>query len=74
MFLRSYSLPTVGRIVESCLRVYSSVSHNQTGSKFDIVIGGGGIMGCSSSYFLAKKVSPSSICIIERDIEVRLHY
>ena len=35
-----------------------------------MVIGGGGIMGCSSALFLAQRVQPSSICIVERDPKV----
>ena len=46
----------------------SSVCHEE--GSYDIVIAGGGIMGCSSAYFLAKRRPPSSICIVERDTEV----
>ena len=38
---------------------------------YEVVIGGGGIMGCSTAFFLAQRIPPSSICIIERDPEVR---
>ena len=27
-------------------------------------------MGCSSAYFLADRIPPSSICIVERDVKV----
>lgn len=32
-----------------------------------MIIGGGGVMGCSSAYFLSQRISPNKICIIERD-------
>ena len=38
----------------------------------DVVIAGGGIMGLASAYFLAKRIDPTRICIIERDNQVRL--
>lgn len=34
---------------------------------YPVVIGGGGIMGCSSAYFLTRSFPPSQICIVERD-------
>ncbi len=30
-------------------------------------------MGCSSAYFLAQRIPPSSICILERDPTVCMH-
>ena len=39
--------------------------------QYDIVIGGGGIMGCSSAYFLASRLSPSAMCVVERDTKVK---
>ena len=38
--------------------------------QYDVVIAGGGIMGCSSAYFLAQRIPGSSICVIERDPKV----
>ncbi|XP_065842241.1 FAD-dependent oxidoreductase domain-containing protein 1-like [Oscarella lobularis] len=34
---------------------------------YDVCIVGGGIMGSSSAYFLANKIAPSSIRVVERD-------
>ena len=42
------------------------------GGHCDVVVAGGGIMGCSSAFFLAQRVPPSSICIVERDPTVRM--
>ena len=39
--------------------------------QYDVVIGGGGIMGCSSAYFLASRLPPSAICVVERDTKVK---
>ena len=39
---------------------------------YDVVIAGGGIMGCSSAYFLASRIPPSSICVVERDTKVHI--
>ena len=39
-------------------------------TSYDVVIAGGGVMGCSSAYFLAKRMPGSSICIVERDPNV----
>ena len=55
-----------------CLRFCRGFSSSPAGKKacgggYDVIIAGGGIMGCSSAFFLAQRVSPSSICIIERD-------
>ena len=47
--------------------------------QYEVVIGGGGIMGCSSAYFLASSVSggarlpPSAICVVERDTKVIIY-
>jgi FAD-dependent oxidoreductase domain-containing protein 1 len=43
------------------------VSAKRFGSRYHVILGGGGIMGCTSAYFLTKRFSPSEICIIERD-------
>ena len=51
---------------QGILRHYSS-----TGGHHDVIIAGGGIMGCASAYFLAQRMSPTSICIVERDPTVR---
>lgn len=50
-------------------RGFSSLSASEKAGSggYDVVIAGGGIMGCSSAYFLALRVPPSSICVIERD-------
>ena len=47
-------------------------SSNEAGSDrtYSVVIAGGGIMGCSSAYFLAQRIPPSSICVVERDSKV----
>ena len=37
---------------------------------YEVIIVGGGIMGLSCAYFLARRINPSSICIIERDLKV----
>ena len=37
---------------------------------YDVVIAGGGVMGCSSGYFLARRIPGHSVCIIERDTKV----
>ena len=37
---------------------------------YDVIIAGGGVMGLSSAYFLARRINPSSICVIERDLKV----
>lgn len=38
--------------------------------QYDVVIAGGGVMGCSSAYFLARRIPGHSVCIIERDTKV----
>ncbi len=38
---------------------------------YDVVISGGGVIGCSSAYFLARRMPGRSVCIIERDPKVR---
>ena len=45
-------------------RASSSPSH------YDICIVGGGIMGMASAFFLANKLDPTGICVIERDTTV----
>ena len=40
---------------------------------YDVVIAGGGIMGSSSAYFLAQRIPPSSICVVERDSKVHVN-
>ena len=37
---------------------------------YDVVLGGGGIIGCASAYFLAKRIPAERICVIERDPSV----
>ncbi len=54
-----------GGVPES-LSSYSTLS-----TSYEVIIGGGGIMGCSSAFFLAQRMRPSSICIVEKDPKVR---
>ncbi len=42
----------------------------QCKKNYDVIIAGGGVMGLSSAYFLARRINPSSICVIERDLKV----
>ena len=36
--------------------------------QYHVVLGGGGIMGCSSGYFLTQHgIPPHEVCIVERD-------
>ena len=49
-------------------RQCSSVSELRNG--YDVVIAGGGIMGCASAFFLAKRMPPEQITVIERDPKV----
>lgn len=37
---------------------------------YDVVLGGGGIIGCASAYFLAKRIPAERICVVERDPKV----
>ena len=37
---------------------------------YDVVVGGAGIIGCASAYFLAKRIPAERICLIERDPSV----
>ena len=37
---------------------------------YEVIIIGGGLMGLSSAYFLARRINPSSICVVERDSKV----
>ena len=37
---------------------------------YDVVLGGGGIIGCASAYFLARRIPAERICVIERDPRV----
>ena len=53
-----------------CRRRHSTSTINRS-DDYDVVIAGGGIMGCASAYFLAKRILPSSICVLERDSKVR---
>ena len=48
-----------------------SLSNGPRG-QYDVVVAGGGIMGCSSAYFLAQRIPGSSICVIERDPKVTM--
>ena len=52
--------------------LHARQSSNEAGSgrTYSVVIAGGGIMGCSSAYFLAQRIPPSSICVVERDSKV----
>ena len=55
------------------LRRYSSVSKSHK-RNYDVILVGGGVMGLSSAYFLAKKIDPSSICVVERDRNVNIYF
>lgn len=37
---------------------------------YDAVIIGAGVMGLSCAYFLAKRINPDSVCVVERDLKV----
>lgn len=37
---------------------------------YDVLIAGGGLMGLSVAYFLARRIAPSSVCVVERDLQV----
>ena len=37
---------------------------------YEVVVAGGGIMGCSSAYHLARRLPPKSVCVVERDRKV----
>lgn len=52
------------------LRARQSSNEAGSGRTYSVVIAGGGIMGCSSAYFLAQRIPPSSICVVERDSKV----
>ena len=52
-----------------CARAFSN-GPTVPRDQYDVVIAGGGVMGCSSAYFLARRIPGHSICIIERDIKV----
>ena len=41
------------------------------GQNYDVIIAGGGVMGCSAAYFMAQRLPGNSVCIIERDPKVR---
>ena len=55
-------------------RLSSSVAARQGQSEkaehYDVIMAGGGIMGCCAAYFLAQRVPPTSLCVIERDLTV----
>ena len=58
------------RYFQRCLSSTLSRRYTRKKEHYDVVIAGGGIMGCSSAYFLAQRVPPESVCIIERDPKV----
>ena len=58
---------TIKRLL-SVSPAYSNYDENY----HDVVIAGGGIMGCSSAFFLAERMPRGTICIIERDPSVSL--
>ena len=41
-------------------------------TRYHVICAGGGIMGCTSAYFLAQSIPPHQICIIERDPTVNI--
>ena len=47
-----------------------SSNEAESGRTYSVLIAGGGIMGCSSAFFLAQRIPPSSICVVERDSKV----
>ena len=49
----------------------SASSRGAAGRRYDVVIAGGGIMGCSSAFYLARRKPGKDICVIERDPKVR---
>lgn len=46
---------------------------SRNSSSYEVVIAGGGIMGCASAYFLAKRMPPQRILVVERDPMVVVH-
>lgn len=55
-----FSISKYSRHVSTCLPP----------KEVDVLIAGGGIMGLTTAYFLAKRIDPNRICIIERDNQV----
>lgn len=56
-------------------RLFSSVApaqqnHSNNAKQYDVIMAGGGIVGCCAAYFLAQRVPPTSLCVIERDLTV----
>lgn len=78
MLKRNVTYSQLRLTISRCLSL-SCMSCNAKGSKtqgsfeekkvYDVAIVGGGIMGSSSAYFLANRMSPGvgKICVIERD-------
>ena len=56
-----------GRLVRNTLRRFSTESKKD----YEVIIAGGGLMGLSSAYFLARRINPASICVVERDLKVK---
>lgn len=68
--IRGIRLPAY-RSASSCWargqRSLSSSAEQIDRKHYDVVMAGGGIMGCASAYFLAKRINPDRICVVERD-------
>jgi len=75
-FHRSYHTPPLKRRLSAVLcpswaRTLINVNDTlPSDSKHDVVIVGGGVMGWSSAFFLARRIPGDSICVIERDTKV----
>ena len=62
-------LEAVRILYTGCARAFSN-GPAVPRDRYDVVIAGGGVMGCSSAYFLARRIPGHSVCIIERDTKV----
>lgn len=54
-------------------RFFSVTSKGVWGNHQDVIIVGGGIMGLSSAFHLARRMPGRDICVIERDSTVRCY-
>jgi len=69
--LLSYSLKRASRGLASAFPKLQ-YSYSSPAGDYEVAIGGGGIMGLTSAYFLAQRLPASAICVIERDPDVSL--